>query len=578
MWSKSYLLCVILMCILATGEGVAETPEALTRGMFAGQTATLTLGPGDIAPFLQAEGFAPGDTIRLTHNGHGKMRIERIAPGPSLSTALTATDYLSRRQVSRMLAALGLAAEEPVCRLVKDEQLTAVVTPEGAAPSSLLGRRGFKTGDRVTVSNVGERFRIERLPPARRTAVIIPLSGFLYPEMLREMSGAFGFAETASESDDDSLATSSEAPDEAQIQEEIALAQAEFEQVLLEANDGEVVTAVDFRQLRALLPESLPGLERSDASGHQTEMMGADLAMAQGRYEKIDDRETHIEIQIMDLGSLGGLMRQTMVSWLGQSFDNTTEHGYIRTTEYAGHKALEEWDGSRQASSLHLYAAGRFLVSIEGRKVTMDAIRGAADRIDMAKLETLASTPSDGTLPLPEDDVAVSSNGGVSDMETVLEQSGQTGTGEPVDPDTLKSCLPAAAAGFRSVGIDGQQRTMAGMTVTIAGGEYEGDPKGTLSISIMDTVKMDPELRMGVAPWSFMSIDAETDTGYQKTTTFRTYRAYELVDRTTREASISIYPANRFFIDVTGVDVPIETVRQALGQIDLQKLEALAAR
>ena len=84
------------------------------------------------------------------------------------------------------------------------------------------------------------------------------------------------------------------------------------------------------------------------------EMMGADLAMAQGRYEKTDDGDTHIEIQIMDLGSLSGFMRQAMVSWLGQSFDNTTEHGYIRTTEYADHKALEEWDGSRQASSLHL--------------------------------------------------------------------------------------------------------------------------------------------------------------------------------------------------------------------------------
>ena len=576
MQSRALWIGVAAWCLVSAGTGRTETPEGLTKGLFTGQSVTLTLGSEEIAPFLREKGFGPGDTVRLTHKGHGRMNVARIHPNPPLRLTIGPTDYLSPAQVAERLTALGLQAEGAIASLGNGDSLTAIVTPAGAEASSLLGRRGFKAGDHVTVSNAKERLQIERLAPGQPLSFAVPLTGYLPAGAVQELSGALGFGATMPEPAVDVPPVAM--PDDAQIQAEIAQAQAEFEQDILKANEGEVLTAVDFRRLKALLPDNLPDLQRVDASGERMDMMGANLATAHGLYAKDGDDETNIEIELMDLGNLSGFMRQGMVSWLGQSFHNTTTHGYTKTTERQGYPGIEEWDSERQAGTLQLHVAGRFLVSIEGQQVTMDAIHAAADRIDLKQLEALAATPSTSAAPSSTDDTVTSSEAGVSDMETMLAEMGQAGTGQPVDQDTLKPCLPAAAAGLKRVELEGQQHTMSGVTMASVEARYKGDGPGGISISIMDTATMAPEMRMGMAVWNIMDFDSETDTGYEKTTTFGKYRALETLDRTVSETSISVFVANRFYTSVTGKSVSVETVRQALGQVNLQKLETLAAR
>jgi hypothetical protein len=577
MQSRSLWIWVVLLCLAVVEQGRTETPEGLTQGLFAGQSVTLTLGTEEIAPFLQEKGFASGDTIKLTHKGHGRITIDRIDPAPPLTIAITATDYLSPREVAHFLSALGLQAAESVTSLIKGDTITAIVLPEGADSSALLGRRRFKTGDRVTVANIGERLKIERLAPGRPLTLNVSMSGFLRAEVLGEMAGAFGLSATTPEPAPDAVPVSIEVPNEVQMQEEVAAAQTEVEQSILEANEGKVVTAVDFRQLKALLPQTLAGLECVDTSGERMQMMGADMAMARAQYEKNGDSDTNIEIEITDMGNLSGFMRDGMVAWHGQSFNNETANGHVKTTEYQGYKGIEELDRARHFAMLQLYVAGRFLVSIEGEHVSMEAVQDAVDRIDLKQLKALAAASVTEAAP-PATSNTAPSDAGVSDIETALEQMSQAGTGNAVDQDTLKSCLPTKAAGLKRTDLKGQQHTMSGVTMVMATGQYKGTAPGEILITIMDTAKMGPEMRMGMAPWSLINIDTETDAGYQKTTTFRKYRAYELLDQTRSETSITIFPGNRFYTSVTGTNVTMKKVRQALGQVNLRKLEALAAR
>src|SRR4051794_40944802 len=51
------------------------------------------------------------------------------------------------------------------------------------------------------------------------------------------------------------------------------------------AGDGTTYQPVDFRELKALLPEELAGCKRKSATGERTGAMGFNIAQAEGKYE-----------------------------------------------------------------------------------------------------------------------------------------------------------------------------------------------------------------------------------------------------------------------------------------------------
>ncbi|MSO21892.1 MAG: hypothetical protein EXQ58_01280 [Acidobacteria bacterium] len=51
------------------------------------------------------------------------------------------------------------------------------------------------------------------------------------------------------------------------------------------AATGKKVTPVDFRELKALLPEALPGMRRTQAEGEKAAAMGLNISKAEGEYE-----------------------------------------------------------------------------------------------------------------------------------------------------------------------------------------------------------------------------------------------------------------------------------------------------
>ena len=68
---------------------------------------------------------------------------------------------------------------------------------------------------------------------------------------------------------------------------------------------GKDVQPIDFRELKAMLPASLPGMQRNEASGQGGEAMGMKGSSATARYS--DGANASIRIEIVDLGSLSGL-------------------------------------------------------------------------------------------------------------------------------------------------------------------------------------------------------------------------------------------------------------------------------
>jgi len=174
-------------------------------------------------------------------------------------------------------------------------------------------------------------------------------------------------------------------------QQDMADAAKRTEQMLAEMNQNQDVETVDFRKLKELLPETLPGMKRTDATAERTKVMAVDMATAKGQYQLESDQSTRITITIVDLGNVKGPVRMAMAGWATTQFDRETDTGYQRTVTHKGCKGMEKWDKNRREAALHLFVGDRFVVHVEGQRTSMEAVKKAVDEVDLAKLASLGA-------------------------------------------------------------------------------------------------------------------------------------------------------------------------------------------
>ena len=164
-----------------------------------------------------------------------------------------------------------------------------------------------------------------------------------------------------------------------------------MEQMQQDLEEGVSVEPVDFRELRALLPEELSGMERSNAAGEKGGAMGMAISKATGEYSATDESERgNIQITITDLGSLKGAAMMGY-GWMMMEIDRESDNGYERTTEYGSFPAHEKWErrGDSSNGEMQVMVGNRFIVAIDGRQVGMERIKSALERVDLEKLEEM---------------------------------------------------------------------------------------------------------------------------------------------------------------------------------------------
>jgi hypothetical protein len=149
------------------------------------------------------------------------------------------------------------------------------------------------------------------------------------------------------------------------------------------------------------------------------------------------------------------------------------------------------------------------------------------------------------------------------------------GTAEAVDFRALRETLPETVAGMERTDASGERRNMGGFSMSTAKGEYEGDD-GKLEISVVDAGGAGPLAALGAA-WLIAGVDRESSTGYERTTRFASYPAYEKVEDRGRgvRSELQFVVADRFFVTVKGSDVDMAALHAAAGQIDTRALEGM---
>ncbi len=150
-----------------------------------------------------------------------------------------------------------------------------------------------------------------------------------------------------------------------------------------EMSKKEAVDPVSFQELKELLPSELAGIPRTEAQGESNGTMGFKISVAKGKYKEGD---RSMDVDIMDLGGVGGFAIAGLAAWTLAESERETESGYERTIKLDGHKGFEKYDNTAKNGELKLFLNERFLVSLEGENLSMDEIKSAFRQMDFSKL------------------------------------------------------------------------------------------------------------------------------------------------------------------------------------------------
>jgi hypothetical protein len=151
--------------------------------------------------------------------------------------------------------------------------------------------------------------------------------------------------------------------------------------------EGKKVEPVDFRELKALYPESINGMKRTNSSGEKTAAFNMNISHAEADYNS-DDGSKSFDINITDMGNMSGLTQMAAYGWAMGEFDRETDSGYEKTTNFSGYKAYEEYNNEGKYGKLQVLVASRFIVEASGNNISMDELKGALGQIDLSKLES----------------------------------------------------------------------------------------------------------------------------------------------------------------------------------------------
>jgi hypothetical protein len=145
------------------------------------------------------------------------------------------------------------------------------------------------------------------------------------------------------------------------------------------------VTPVDFQTLKGMLPPSLPGMERTNASGEAKQGLGMQSTHATGTYKGTDGAS--VELTIADASAVSGLM--DLAESLPQTTNSESDSGYEKDVILEGRKVHEKYNTHSRHGEIQAIVAKRFAIELTGEGVDMSKLEAALGNVDLGKLESM---------------------------------------------------------------------------------------------------------------------------------------------------------------------------------------------
>lgn len=193
------------------------------------------------------------------------------------------------------------------------------------------------------------------------------------------------------------------------------------------------------------------------------------------------------------------------------------------------------------------------------------------------EVETEATTSNNNRITLDDQELDIDINN-LEDLNGVLDQiSKKMNDGEEVeavDFRKLKELLPEKLVGMKRNSLEGEKTGVSVFKFSLAKATY-GDGNARMEVSIVDGAGISGIVN-GMAAWTMIEVDKETDSGFERTTTINGYKAFESFDAEQQEGQVAIVVEDRFIINIEGDRITSDkTLRRALNSLDLAKLKKI---
>lgn len=137
------------------------------------------------------------------------------------------------------------------------------------------------------------------------------------------------------------------------------------------------LTPLSLDQLKALLPEELNGMKRTNYNTHS--MMG--YAVAEAEYKSEDNKE--LKVVIYDCAGEAGAGMYSITYWGAMNFQQESETEYTKTIEFNGEKAIENYKKDANISTLTYVASDRLVAVLTGNNMDPSAVKDAAQKLNL---------------------------------------------------------------------------------------------------------------------------------------------------------------------------------------------------
>jgi len=133
----------------------------------------------------------------------------------------------------------------------------------------------------------------------------------------------------------------------------------------------------------------------------------------------------------------------------------------------------------------------------------------------------------------------------------------------------LQEFTPEKLAGYKRATKEGSSNSLMGIKLSATESDYkDGDSK--IEVSITDTGGAGMAL-MGMAAWSQIESESETDDGYERTATWEGFKCFESYSKRNNRSSMALIVADRIIVNAEG-NVEMDELKRFLKKMDLQKL------
>ncbi len=153
---------------------------------------------------------------------------------------------------------------------------------------------------------------------------------------------------------------------------------------MLGALTGTAGTPIAAQELKALLPETLAGLERRSFEAQSGEAMGIAGSSANAIYGSGDKR---VALSVNDMGGIGAM--GALAAWANITVDRETDGRVEKVYKQGGRTVREEYRKDGSSAEYMVILENGILVEAKGRGLDPAALKQAAEGLNLAKIEAM---------------------------------------------------------------------------------------------------------------------------------------------------------------------------------------------